>query len=612
MSVFVTFLFNSDSSNIKGLNLQNLIETGRYLKNLEPIFNIEDDWVKMFLLPQHKGIKKEFVFDKTSSDWLISIGTWFHKSGLASGAEKELLKRYLTTEVAQFANQLEGFFVLIIGNKKTRACTVITDIIGSAHAYFRKLKHGLAISSSSLLLAALEDYNPDITGCQEFLYTGTMYQDRTFYKEVHKLGPARIYQFNWEGIISERTYWQVSDLNPLLYQGANAVDALWQQLNNTVNRINRHFTNPVCDLTGGFDSRAIFAAWLNDGRPFKTTVSGNKESPDVQISSQLAELYQVEHIPLEMPDKITFADLSEALPLTDGEYDLIEYSGILHIHNFLSDNFDLSVNGSFGEIARGYWWELLFPKAGKKIPIDPFKLAMARYAYPVHDASIFSADTRIHVGQHFAQIIEEVNKGLSGLPNTMQMDNAYLNMRMQRWQGRIGSSTARIWHCLSPFMFKKLLEVMLQTDPQLRRRGLIIRKMLAKFQPQLAQFPLEHGYPAEPLSLKNFYRFYPLAEYYGKKVWSRLISKFGISAESTAPMNVPKSKRLQLWDLDEIQNILDIPSMQLTSLLDREALTIFIKNSKQDRFPFENQWNRLLTLELTLRKLKESATKLSV
>ena len=78
MSVFLTVLCNSDSSKIKGLNFPNLIETVRDLINLEPIFYNDDDWVKTFLLPQHKGIKKEFVFDKTSGDWLISIGTWFH------------------------------------------------------------------------------------------------------------------------------------------------------------------------------------------------------------------------------------------------------------------------------------------------------------------------------------------------------------------------------------------------------------------------------------------------------------------------------------------------------------------------------------------------------
>src|SRR4029077_20823790 len=165
---------------------------------------------------------------------------------------------------------------------------------------------------------------------------------------------------------------------------------------------------------------------------------------------------------------------------------------------------------------------ILVPQTGKRMKLDPARLARLRYAPRIFTASLFKPELNLELVPHFAQIVERSNSGLSSTPNTFQMDHAYLAMRMQRWQGRIASSTNQLWPCLSPFLFRSVLETMLRTRALLRWRSLLIRKMLARFQPEMAAYPHEHGFPVEPTTWKNFYRFWPLASYFGHKVTGKL------------------------------------------------------------------------------------------
>lgn len=89
---------------------------------------------------------------------------------------------------------------------------------------------------------------------------------------------------------------------------------------------------------------------------------------------------------------------------------------------------------------------------------------------------------------------------------------------MQRWQGRIASSTARIWPCLSPFMFREVMDVALSAPPPIRVRNRLTRRLIEHLDPQLSAIPLDDGTPAMPLRLSTAHHFWPLARKYAIKV----------------------------------------------------------------------------------------------
>jgi len=146
-------------------------------------------------------------------------------------------------------------------------------------------------------------------------------------------------------------------------------------------------------------------------------------------------------------------------------------------------------------------------------------------------------------------------------------------------------------------MFRTVLETMLQTRFAVRERSLLVRLMLAKYQPRLAAYPLEHGNPALPATWKTLPRFWPLVPYYAGKVVQRLERKILRKQPAQAP-----SSRLHLWEMDEIRALLQPAAMKSMAVLDREAVITFLENSRQPGFSQDSAWCRLLTLEMALSR----------
>jgi len=579
------------------------LDSARSLLHLIPSAKLEKSRAYAAVFPRLNGSRATIAFDPHTESWLFVIGTWFHREGYANGSEMCLLERYLEVGACPIGEELEGFFVMVLGDARVRETVVITDIVGSCHCFYRRIADVIALSGSSLLLASLAPFEIDQIACQEYLRTGIIYEDRTFYKEVRKLGPASVLRLGPGPKHLTQKYWSVGAIEPESIRGSEAAHRLWNCLTNAAVKIGRAFPKPVCDLTGGYDSRALVSAFWAAGIPVTTVVSGPEESADVVLSRQLAQIAGLPHHHNPTRKSCTFKEVVEALSFTDGEYDLVEYTRILEIHRSMMTRFDISINGSFGELARGYWWELLFPWAGEHRRLNAKKVGRLRFAATADESQLFSPEVRLDLTSHFAKIIERTNTGLFEAPNTQQMDHAYLAMRMQRWQGRIASSTNRIWPCLSPFMFRSVLETMLATQVRLRRRGLVVRQMLAEFRPDWAAMPLEHGYPAMPATWKTLHRFLPVLEHYSRKAWSKAFGNLGRSRAANGTQSEIVPIRLQLWSEDEVHSVLDYRTMKLNGLLDAHALHNFLKQSQEKSFPFEAEWNRLLSLEYTQRIL---------
>jgi hypothetical protein len=316
----------------------------------------------------------------------------------------------------------------------------------------------------------------------------------------------------------------------------------------------------------------------------------------------------LQHRAVDPPAIHTFAQIERALDVTDGEYDCVEYARVHTIQTLHSQNGDISLNGSFGEVARGFWWEVLFPHAGARQPLDADRLSRLRYAAERFDAGLFPRDNRLDLVSHMRGVIERANAGLEGLPNTLQLDNTYLTMRMHRWQGRIASSTDGIWPCLSPFMTREVLEVMLRTRSAQRRRSLLIRQFLLEVNPTLAQYPLEHGYPPLPMTWKTAHRFWPLVPLYGRKVMKRLQRYAG--ARPTATTAAPASRMSTIWQDPAVAATLHKSTLHCAAALDEHAVRQFIAQADAGRCSYPVQLNRLLSIECALDRLTRSRRRL--
>jgi hypothetical protein len=600
------FLIIAGDSAATSRLFQRGIDLTERLKAQKPSGVVSNEFSHVASFARRNGSGTPVVVDPATGNWLVAIGPWFHEAGYGSGQERRLLSRFTEVGAERMARELEGFFVIATGDARQREVTIVTDVVGTLHCYTRQVPGGVAISISSLVVAGLAPATLDATGCQEFLQTGAMYEERTFFREVRKLGAARCVHYRDGTLRDSRAYWQVTDLAPDSLDGAASVEAMREAVVGAARKIAAVFPRPAVDLTAGYDSRAGVAAFLSAGVKFETAVAGEPGQPDVVISDELARRTGLKHRYFQPGPVDSMDQLQQALQLTDGEYDLVDYARILQVQSDLASRFDISVNSYSGEIGRGYGWEVLRPHTGERRPLDAAKLGQRRFVNPRFDASIIAPELRIDPAAHYRDVVARVSEGLGALPNTLQYDYTMTMLRCQRWYGRIATSTNQIVACMSFFMMRSIIAPMLEANTRSRRRSLLFRRLLLELQPVLANYPLDRGYPPVPATLATLHRFWPIVPLYGSKVVGRL--RRHVLPQAAAAADPPDSPRLRLWQDAALQDALLSGPLLTAPLLDGAGTRHFLERSRQPRFDLPGQWALLLSLELALRRL-EAETK---
>jgi len=533
------------------------------------------------------------------------VGAWFF-----DGAAQRGLTPLITaaaTGVEALTGVMEcydGFFGFVVA--AADAVTVVTDRLGRLHLYEARLGSARLVSTSSLILAALTGATWEPAAIHEFLALGYVLGRHSLFRSVHKLPAATIStqspQDSDRG--TQTTYWHLRDW---AYEGGrrgdgDSVEALAEALRTSVRSIFEAYPRPAMDLTGGFDSRALLGAALRDYPVdrFETVVSGDRASGDVIAARGIADHFCLTHreVPPRPDDAATWWELAQdAVALVDGEYDVLEYASILNIHSRLATHFDASVNGSGGEVCRGYWWELLLPFIGWHGHFDAQRVAAARFATDDWAERMLTEDFNRPLDRHVAASLAEADNGLDNCLNTARMDNIYLAVRMQRWQGRIASATNRLWPCFSPFLMKGPLQVALSATVRERLANRMPRRLIHRFDPELAALPMASGVPASPITWDTAHRFHRLPEQWGNRVW-RKASRMLPRRSSRAQLSGVSATAL-LWSYPPFRDWWSRPWTQ--ELYRAGALQEFLQQSQTPGFVEDAHFGRVVTLELVAR-----------
>ncbi|MGQ0553907.1 MAG: asparagine synthase-related protein [Planctomycetota bacterium] len=485
----------------------------------------------------------------------VSAGAWLLHgavepgvSGSAANAERapqasgEALRRIgaaLREGDARFlalAPALDGFFALAAVDPARGETALLTDRNGMLHVYRAQSQGCVLLGTSALLLGALVQAPLDPLAAAEFLGTGSVFEGRSLLQGVEKLPPASLLRFR-EGQLQSCSPWW--DLAAALAAPPprEPVEALAEALRLSVGAVLSLHPQAVLDLTGGFDSRGVVAAGLANaglaaagpasGRPLRTVVVGEDHEADVVAANRIAQALHLAHTQVRRAPAAQAAELDRALRLTDGECELHEYAAIAAVHRQMAEaGGQATVNGTVGELCRGYWWDLL-PRGGRspRERLDPRRAALLRFATdPWVDGALRGADGGAlpPLAEHFAGVVARTLQALGDLPGTAQADAVYLRLRMQRWAGRLASSTDRLWPCYSPFLFRAPLETALAAPVALRRHDGLARRLIERLHPALAALPMANGAPALPLRPSNALRFLPLLPDLARRVAARL------------------------------------------------------------------------------------------
>lgn len=538
--------------------------------------------------------------DVDTGSWIVCAGTWIHKFDPGVRGAAALLKRYLLVGADVLARELEGVFSIVVCDTRGSSVVVITDPMGSLHTYLRRDGASVWISTSSIALSDAQTLDP--LGLAEYLAMGIIYEDRSLWRGVRKLAPGTVTVVQ-EGKESTRVYWGLVDAFSSRLSLKDASEAMMNQLVVALKQLSAQFPRGVSDLTGGYDSRLLLCAILEAGLDLEYTVAGSPDSADVHTAQSIAGQLGLTLNTIENVPAVSVARFQQAIALSDGEYNAFDYARILESQGPMAQRFDMSLNGSYGEVARGYWWELLWPHIDKVRPLDAGMVARKRFAAQPF-VNLFKEQPFDSLVVHMGGVIQRTAEPFQDFPLGSQMDAVYLSMRMQRWQGRIASNTNQIWPSLSPLGFTSVLSPILAAVPSARFRSRMPRHIFSKWNPLLAAIPLEHGYPPAEATLRNLHQFAPLLGlYYGKaakKIGPRLSKAIGRLARKDDSQSQTLFASYDQGEMSTGRHAAQAPMLLASGLFHEERLQQFLNPPGSISDTVLEQWQRLVSLEQTL------------
>lgn len=524
----------------------------------------------------------------------------------------------------------DGVFAFTLIDETRDELIVAADTNGSFHIYYRELPGGIVISNSSALLAGLppgDDLDP--LGLQELCSNSVANENRTIWHSVRKLRSGQILKVDLSHprieLIDHRPLLSALDnIQEYATQPArelfDSISAVLLMLDHEGGRGQEFRDLPwAADLTGGNDSRALMAAIVANRIHIASTVSGPPSDPDVQIGEHLAEKLGIPHFTRAPLGPISPSQFFDALRLTDGEFDAIEYSSVAAVHRqHIRDGLQFSVNGSYGELARGHAFRLglsgmLFPdrmasKLNSRNPLTLGHPSIDRWNQLCslkNPTQLFSPAARASSTDYFSGIFGRLMVYAGHLPQHAQLDLIHADLRIERWLGRLQSCTNQLWPAITPWGFQAPLARIMTASPTDRRSGLLTRQFTFQYSPVLGKEPLYTGNPAMPFSLRYAHKFLPVVPYFADRAWQKVASKFHFGQGEVPPS---ASERQPLLCADpEIKRWLTEPLLANSGLFDNDVLLRILSPSQPQSARMHQHWGRLLTVEAALR-LRDAST----
>jgi asparagine synthase (glutamine-hydrolysing) len=548
--------------------------------------------------------------------WVTGVGAWLIAGQSSTKGLRRIAEKGLSVEALR---QADGAFAIMTGEPESGFCKIATDTLGALHIFGARTEDGcFHISTSSLALASLLRPDWDASALHHYFSYGSVFGHRSLFRGVSKLPAASILRIGPGGVTHTQRYWRMEEHCFDRRSASGDALELSDTLRRSIKAIAASSRRPVLDLTGGFDSRAVFGAALQEGLQLQTTTVGDSNDPDVVTARRITDEFGYPHIRRERFDMGTeeyWGLCQRSLTLLDGEGDIFLYAGALRTHLASSQDFDASINGSVGEICKGQWWEAMLPFIGRRgaWEEDTRKISLRRFA--VHDVprGLLRPDAlpAHSLGEEFTNLVREATRDVRDLPNTATVDLAYLRMRMQHWQGRYTSATLRLWPCWSPFAFREVLELALSSPPKSRIRHRLIRRLIETQSHKLAALPLAQGYPALPVRWDTCHRFYPLAREIAGKVVRKVSRQVGFGGKGSlmpAIGSSPASQISRLWELEEVAAMLQPPAMHTRDLYQTVELQRVLIASRNPANAAECEAaGRILTLEMVARQIRTAA-----
>jgi hypothetical protein len=544
--------------------------------------------------------------DPATGSWLALVGNPTRADlGELNGEEmgQRLLEGCLVQGPAALAS-LSPPFAAVFFDARAGRTHVTTDRLGFQHLYLlREPGSGVWLSSSSLALARSFATSLDTEAAAEWLAIGHFVSQRTFFHGISKLGCGERLEVE---VGEARTLgeWEPTER---AWGGEDALDAFVEAFLSAVESCAQG-PGIASELTAGIDSRLVLAALLRLELPFLSWTVAQPRWDELRTIAQLRRHVDFPHYVAEVgPD---FAGrlpelVLEMHELADGESNALSYAHLLVAFEQLEGRRDVSISGTAGEIARGFYYSVLGAQDRnvRGVSLESVVSKTTRPTRPLHGR--FRSEVMPDPPAAAADVLRTfIEKSPCRSPVGI-LEDLYLRGRLQRFAGRNFTMTGHFCRQALPYFDNALVELVMALPTETKRDGWVVRKALRQLSPTLASVPLTAGAPVEPSTSKlNLAASFRRSLALGRRAAARYGGPMGRRMLGRSIENLPgRYARESTAFRDFASDLLLSPDAKLEEYIEPVQTRAVMDRALAggSLFPL----GLLLTLELTLRTVQQ-------
>ena len=508
-------------------------------------------------------------------------------------AHTRLLSDFLINPQQTLA-KTAGVFLLSIYDRQNNLLFLANDALGLYPLNYVQTETLFAFSSQAEALLRLmpqRELNPSAFG--QWLTMGTILNGASHFKDIQRLQPDSLLTFDGNMLKTER--YLKPAYHPSQRPLAERIRQAEEVLSASVTMRHVDSERSAVALSGGFDSRAVWAVYLGKKLSASAATRGLTASADMQLASQITAALHIPHERhyLDQLDVSAFPAWAESLTRFSEGWMNLKSALLFPYYGQLQKKFDVLIDASGGALLRRQHARSYGTVVGGSRQLESYTFSL--YRQPAFNQNILQADFRQQAEQQAMQAIAEfyeTNKDI-GTPED-RLDQFYLEEICGIKGGADLLFQSHFIHCRQPFYDQALLELSRGFSVAERKALHLHRSFIQRFYPPLSAFPLESNDYAIPYRGFRFRRL-PLL------VWERLVTRF----------HLPAPRKFPLWDAEALfrgpllaytRDILLDPHTLQRPFWQAEGIRSLIDQAQNGQGTVSAALFQLLTVELFLRR----------
>lgn len=275
--------------------------------------------------------------------------------------EKEELdfirREYSRSKSLSFLKNIDGCFYIVLYDKNTGKILIASDRFGLKYIYWTIINKQLVWATSLKKFATIKEFDPSINeqALKEFTSISYMLGEKTWFRNVSLIPPASILTFDIvDSKCNIKKYWWWDDVpgSPLTLNKKEAIDICGDLWIKAVQRRINNDDKVGITLSGGLDSRAIFAAIPDNKDIHAFNIRKSAQDLDYKIAESVVALNSKSTLHYEEMNPSTWIqDRLEYIHKSDGLF------SIRHMHivspSFFNQYADINIHGFLGDAILG-------------------------------------------------------------------------------------------------------------------------------------------------------------------------------------------------------------------------------------------------------------------